>query len=59
MGQAARAKVLEEGLWPAKAARMVALYQSILLGSTGSVTYPIGYGACPIVSREFPLRTSG
>ncbi len=59
MGQAARAKVLEEGLWPAKAARMVGLYQSILAGSTGQVTYPMGYGASPIVSQEFPLRTSG
>jgi glycosyltransferase involved in cell wall biosynthesis len=58
MGQAARAKVLEEGLWPAKAARMVDLYQSILARSTAPATYPIGYNASPVVSQKFPLRTS-
>ncbi len=32
LGQNARAKVASEGLWPTKAARLVALYQDILAG---------------------------
>lgn len=42
LGQAARAKVLAEGLWTAKADRMVGLYQSVALGATGSAPYPKG-----------------
>ena len=50
MGQAARGKVLADGLWSSKAARMVGLYHSISAGSTASETYPIGYGQTPAVS---------
>lgn len=58
MGQAACAKVLDEGLWSAKAARMVGLYQSISAGSTGSATCPIGYRASPIALQEFHFCSS-
>lgn len=58
MGAAARAKVLAEGLWSAKAAGMVALYQSMILGADGTLAYPDGYRAPPVAIKNFPLSAS-
>lgn len=56
MGQAARAKILAEGLWPAKAAQMLTLYHSVHQGARGRPPYPIGYAAPPVAPQDFPLR---
>ncbi len=58
MGQAARAKVLAQGMWSAKAARMVDLYQSVARGPKGSPAYPIGYADAPVAPGKNPLPTS-
>lgn len=58
MGQAARAKVLAQGLWTAKAAGMVALYQSVLTGPARAGDYPEGYAADPGGPKDFPLLGS-
>jgi glycosyltransferase involved in cell wall biosynthesis len=57
MGHAARAKVQAEGLWPAKAARMVALYQSVGAVPVRAGTYPDGYDPTPRGPAVFPLPT--
>jgi glycosyltransferase involved in cell wall biosynthesis len=42
LGEGARAKVLREGLWSAKAERMVALYREITSNPTARATHPKG-----------------
>ncbi|MDG3042512.1 glycosyltransferase [Roseicyclus marinus] len=42
LGEGARAKVLREGLWSAKAERMVGLYKEITDHPTGRATHPKG-----------------
>lgn len=54
LGQAARAKVAAEGLWPAKAARMVALYED--LASPRRVpSLSARIGGQPLCGTEFPF----
>ena len=47
LGQGARAKVSQEGLWPNKAARMVALYEEMRTRANGASAYTKGYSNQP------------